>query len=335
MSITDRVKNWISKDISDGLYPPGTKMPTRMDLMKKYNIARASVDKVIRTLVKEGLLASTQGSGTYVLDRREAKPHLYVVLNTEAECEEATSFHSKLSLMLASVSTDVKCTIVGSREFDKNFSEVLQNSLSRVIWSRPSIKSYGYIATLDKANIAQILVNRPIPAYSYISTDTQIALRSAFECIQKQVPHARMGLLVPRLDLEESFLSEREIFFHQMLYEHEFSLKFFGRAPNKSTREILTQVRAALDKVDEMDFLFVPDFYMVPFVITLADERGIELGKDLSLLTIDWDEDAHTKGIICLKQNWDEMFQKALDWAQHPTVEKMQELIAPEVIENY
>ena len=331
MGVTDRVKNWISKDIRDGVYPPGTKLPTRMTMMEKYNIARASIDKVIRQLVEEGLLSSTQGSGTYVLDTRNSEPHLYIVLNTEKECEEANAFHSKLSMMLTNVSKDMKHTIVGSKDFEKSFSEVLQNNRSRVIWSRPSIKSYGYIASLYKAGIPQILVNRPIPAYNFVTTDTRKAIKDVFEHVKSENDKARMGLIVPSLDLEESFLAEREVYFHQMVFEYGFSLAYMGRTNDKSTKEILPIIREALDRVEDMDYLFVPDFYMVPFVISLADERGIKIGKDLNVITIDWNEDLGGNGIICIKQEWDEMFQRALDWAQAETVEKIQEFIAPEI----
>ncbi|MCM8531026.1 MAG: hypothetical protein NE330_07700, partial [Lentisphaeraceae bacterium] len=142
---------------------------------------------------------------------------------------------------------------------------------------------------------------------------------------------ARMGLLVPELDLEESFLAEREVYFHQMIYEYGFSLAYMGRSGDKSTKEMLPHIRAALDKISEMDYLFVPDFYMVPFVMTLADERGIVIGRDLKLITIDWNEDDRASGIICIRQEWDAMFQKALSWAQAETVEKIQEFVTPEV----
>ena len=332
MGVTDRVKNWISKDIRDGVYPPGTKLPTRMVMMKKYNIARASIDKVIRQLVEEGLLSSTQGSGTYVLDNKNTEPHLYVVLNTEVECEEANVFHTKLSSMLATASRQIKYTIVGSKEFEKTFSEVLQNAHSRVIWSRPSIKSYGYIASLSKAAIPQILINRPIKAYNYATTDTKAALEQVFTRVEQDKPKARMGLLAPILDLEESFLSEREVYFHEKVFQHGFSLSYMGRVKDKTSRELFPVIREALDHVENMDYLFVPDFYMVPFVISIADERGIKIGKDLKLITIDWNEDMKEKGIICVKQKWDEMFRIAMDWAQSETVTKVQEFIPPELI---
>lgn len=327
--LTDRVKKWIAKDIGLGVYPPGSKMPTRMALMEKYGIARASADKVVKQLVAEGLIVSVRGSGTYVVDTENDTPYLYIVLNTESECAEANSFHSKLSLMLADVSKSLEHRMLGSADLEKHFSEILKNVRSRVIWSRPSIKSYGDIATLHRAGVRQVLVNRPIASYNFTTTDTRQALSDVFEVISRSKKEARFGLIAPPIDLEESFLAERELYFHEMISKHEGRLKFMARVSDKSSSEILRVTREALDEVAEIDYLFVPDFSMVPFVVALAAERSLVLGRDLSLITIDWDEER--EGVICIKQDWDTMLRRAVDWAQASSVSTFQELVRAEV----
>lgn len=327
--LTDRVKKWIIKDISLGVYAPGSKMPTRMELMEKYGIARASADKVVSQLVAEGVLVSTRGSGTYVVDTENNNPYLYIVLNTENECAEANSFHAKLSLMLADVSENLEHSMLGSGDLEKHFSSILKNVRSHVIWSRPSIKSYGDIAILHRAGVRQVLVNRPIASYNYTTTDTRKALADVFELISSHRKEARFGLLAPPIDLEESFLAERELYFHEMINEYSGRLNFMARVKEKSSSEILRVTREALDKVGELDYLFVPDFNMVPFVVALAAERSIEIGKDLTLITIDWDEER--KGIICIKQDWDTMLAKAVNWAQSVSMKPFQELVPAKV----
>ena len=87
MSITDRVREQLRKEINDGLYPGGSLLPTRYELMDKYNVSRGSIDKVIKHLVKEGVLDSHQGSGTYVKSP-DTRPHIYIILNNDVECAE-------------------------------------------------------------------------------------------------------------------------------------------------------------------------------------------------------------------------------------------------------
>ncbi|MBK1879877.1 GntR family transcriptional regulator [Pelagicoccus mobilis] len=328
--LTDRVKKWIAKDISLGVYPPGSKMPTRMELMQKYNIARASADKVVSQLVAEGLLVSARGSGTYVVDPKNDTPYLYIILNTESECSEANRFHSQLSLMLTKVSGNLEHSMLGSGDLENHFSSILKNVRSHVIWSRPSIKSYGDIATLHRAGVRQVLVNRPIATYNYASTDTRKALADVFEIISSRRQGASFGLVAPPIDLEESFLAERELYFHEMIHEHSGRLNFMGRVSDKSPSEILRVTREALDRVHELDYLFVPDFAMVPFVVALAAERGIVLGKGLNLITIDWDEER--EGVICIKQDWDTMLHCSVEWARSRSMEPFQKLVPAEVL---
>ena len=62
MSVTDMVKNWIIRDIENGKYPEGSKLPSRHQLMNKYGIARATIDKIIDSLAEEGMIHSVKGS---------------------------------------------------------------------------------------------------------------------------------------------------------------------------------------------------------------------------------------------------------------------------------
>ena len=66
MTVAEKVKNWISADIHSGSYPPGSRLPTRHELMKKYNVARATIDKVMNSMAEEGLITSVRGAGTFV-----------------------------------------------------------------------------------------------------------------------------------------------------------------------------------------------------------------------------------------------------------------------------
>jgi hypothetical protein len=69
---------------------------------------------------------------------------------------------------------------------------------------------------------------------------------------------------------------------------------------------------------------------MVSYVIMMASERNIELGKDLVLITIDWKDNEH--GIICIQQNWKKMFRESVKWAVSPKSTSFNKLVKPDVI---
>lgn len=332
MGVSDRVKNCISQDIDAGLYKPGSRLPTRMTLMKKYNISRATIDKVIKQLQKEGQLHSTQGSGTFVSQPAQRQPHLYIILNTDIYCAEANSFNQTLNKMLSNLTKDYDHQIIGSQDFETHFSEMISKPGCRVIWSRPSLASYGAIHRLDNAGVAQMIVNRPLTAYNFISTDTREALDIVFKDIVLPSQKTRLALLTTPPNLDEPFLMEREIFFHEMLYIHKCHLSHISRCKNASVKSMLTAAREIIDKVDSFDYLFIPYFTVVPYVLSIIEERGLKIGEDIRLITVDWNEKLEGKGLVCITQQWEHMFEKALHWAQTQEASPIQEYSMPEVI---
>jgi GntR family transcriptional regulator len=52
--------------INAGTLPPGSRLPSIIDLAESYGIARATAQKALRLLVDEGLAVVSRGRGTYV-----------------------------------------------------------------------------------------------------------------------------------------------------------------------------------------------------------------------------------------------------------------------------
>ena len=332
MGVSDRVKNCISQDIDTGIYQPGSRLPTRMNLMQKYNISRATIDKVIKQLQKEGQLHSTQGSGTFVAQPAQRQPHLYIILNTDIYCAEANSFNQTLNKMLSNLTKDYDHQIIGSQDFESHFSEMISKPGCRVIWSRPSLASYGAIHRLDNAGVAQMIINRPLTAYNFITTDTRTALDMIFREIVIPSGKTRLALLTTPPNLDEPFLMEREIYFHEMLYINNLNLSYVSRCKNASVKSMLTAAREMIDQVDTFDYLFIPYFTVVPYVLSIIEERDLKIGEDIKLITVDWSENLEGKGLICITQKWEKMFETALDWAQTQEACPIQDYSMPEVI---
>ncbi len=58
----------IKKQILDGTYPPGEKLPSENEFCKIYDTSRGTVRKALDLLAKEGLVNSLHGKGVFVLD---------------------------------------------------------------------------------------------------------------------------------------------------------------------------------------------------------------------------------------------------------------------------
>lgn len=64
--LSDRVINAIQKDISQGKYKPGQKIPAEPELMVQYAVGRSTIREAIKTLSMSGVLRVQQGAGTFV-----------------------------------------------------------------------------------------------------------------------------------------------------------------------------------------------------------------------------------------------------------------------------
>lgn len=52
--------------IAEGTYPPGSRMPSVVDLVAEFDIATVTAQKVMRALREEGAIRTEMGMGSYV-----------------------------------------------------------------------------------------------------------------------------------------------------------------------------------------------------------------------------------------------------------------------------
>ena len=64
--LSDQVTNKIRRDISQGIYKVGEKIPAEPELMKLYSVGRSTIREAIKTLAMTGILRVQQGSGTFI-----------------------------------------------------------------------------------------------------------------------------------------------------------------------------------------------------------------------------------------------------------------------------
>ncbi|MFF7879100.1 GntR family transcriptional regulator [Streptomyces californicus] len=61
----------ITGRITDGTYPPGTRVPSVVEIAAEWDVAASTAQKVLAHLKAEGVVRSEIGLGTFVADRPE------------------------------------------------------------------------------------------------------------------------------------------------------------------------------------------------------------------------------------------------------------------------
>lgn len=65
-----RIMEAIRTEIAQGRLPPGARVPSEHELVRRFGVARMTANRALKELAAEGLIVRTAGSGTYVADRK-------------------------------------------------------------------------------------------------------------------------------------------------------------------------------------------------------------------------------------------------------------------------
>lgn len=65
-SLSERIRQLLTRAIETGEYPPGSQLPTERELAARYDVSLAPVRIALGELVKAGMIERTQGRGTFV-----------------------------------------------------------------------------------------------------------------------------------------------------------------------------------------------------------------------------------------------------------------------------
>lgn len=69
LPLSQQLAALLRAQIESGERPPGSRLPTIMQLAEQYHIATATVVKALRILKNEGLVIGSTGHGTFVAER--------------------------------------------------------------------------------------------------------------------------------------------------------------------------------------------------------------------------------------------------------------------------
>ncbi len=73
-NLTDRITTMLRKDILQGKYAPGTRLPAGKDLGEAFGVSITVVREALSRLKSDGLIVSYQGKGVFVENDTKARP---------------------------------------------------------------------------------------------------------------------------------------------------------------------------------------------------------------------------------------------------------------------
>jgi len=76
-SLSDQIYEIILKEISEGTFPPGSKLPSENELAKRFGVSRPTVRAAFNRLVEMGYVRKRRGVGTFVANSPSIANPLY------------------------------------------------------------------------------------------------------------------------------------------------------------------------------------------------------------------------------------------------------------------
>lgn len=152
----------IQVGIAKGIWKPGQVLPTRTELMRRFSVARATVDRAIEFLGQSGSLESRQGAGTYV--REQARLWQVAVIGSPLPAQDLP----------------VDTARITSYGYAQLANPSVRAALARcdgLLWNRPEENAVEWLRELA-GRVPQVLINRAIEGFVCVSTDHRGAYRA-------------------------------------------------------------------------------------------------------------------------------------------------------------
>jgi GntR family histidine utilization transcriptional repressor len=99
------IKDFIKKQIDDGVYKVGDKIPTEMELAKTFNTSRQTVNKALRDLVLDDIIERFPRSGSFVKEKI-AQSSILDLKNISDEIKERGNTYTNKLVSLNKIKAD-------------------------------------------------------------------------------------------------------------------------------------------------------------------------------------------------------------------------------------
>ncbi len=155
-------------EIVSGAIAKDKSLPTRAELAERFGVARATIDRAVTSLVRKGVLEARRGSGT-VVSAADAPRRTVALLRGGGGIPPEVDAPPGLKVeQLFYDSLTTRSARLELRRFDG------------LLWSFPEDREVAW-ARETPSDLPQLIINRHLEDFNYVSTDHRGAIRGITE----------------------------------------------------------------------------------------------------------------------------------------------------------
>jgi GntR family transcriptional regulator, arabinose operon transcriptional repressor len=298
-----RIAARVRRDVRDGLYSPGERLPSEVDLARQLSVSRGTVRQALTALLVEGLLETVPGRGTFVTDGSTHRaagligmvlPSVVRARNPElVDGAEETIRQAGYSLVLG-ISGDERWL-----ETEQVQRIIGQGASGLIVYTVDGPPDVPALRRLVDRGFPLVLIDRYIPDMP-VDTVTMDNLGGGFLATQHlaQLGYRRIGY-VSTNNVGTSSLVERMAGYRWALGQYGLDydpglvctnvirlLAWPPREPEKERHNELV-LREYLDRPDRPEAIFVCNDYVAFQVVQVAEALGLRIPEHIALVGFD------------------------------------------------
>jgi DNA-binding LacI/PurR family transcriptional regulator len=298
-----RVTARVRDDVRGGLYSPGDRLPSEVDLARQLGVSRGTVRQALVALLDEGLLQTVPGRGTFVSDGSSQRaagligmilPSVVRARNPEliGGAEEAAR-HAGYSLILG-ISGDDRWL-----ETEQIQRIVGQGAYGLIVYTVDGPMDVPALRRLIERGFPVVLIDRYIPDLA-VDSVTMDNIGGGFLAVQHlaQQGYRRIGY-VSTDNVATSSIVERMAGYHWAMQQYGLDCdadlictdirRLLAWPPREPDKQLHNErvLRAFLDRPDRPEAIFVCNDYVAFEVVHVAEQLGLRVPDDLALVGFD------------------------------------------------
>ena len=178
---------------------PGDKLPSRDELVERYGVTRATLNRAMGELLRDGVLTASKRGGTFVADAPEIEEcaafivHIELFMSHLADWDSSLNFYAMFGRLFQLVPEE-KRTILNISDVQR--SPELLRRYRRILWNNLSHEEFERAVDVVGDSSRFLLLNRYYPDCDFVSVNHRQAAFDLADALLEHLPeHTVVGLL--------------------------------------------------------------------------------------------------------------------------------------------
>lgn len=194
-----KIINDLHEMLERGDLKPGDKLPPRDKLVKRYAVTRATLNRAMGELLRDGVLTASKRGGTFVTNAPEIEEcaafivHIELLMRHLADWDSSLNFYAMFGRLFQLVPED-KRKILNISDV-KRSPEILRR-YRRILWNNLSREEFEHATEIVGDRSRFLLLNRYYPDCDFVSVNHRQAAFDLANALLAHLPeHTPVGLL--------------------------------------------------------------------------------------------------------------------------------------------